>query len=545
MCSVAVLLAGGAHQKLHAQDLQANYDRRGLAFLSYRGTTLVDLNAGIGDAFYVGDYNLGGTRAWGAIGNTAAWDAGSQTLTWSWKWGSVACQFAATSNPDRLNVTLTVKNKSGQVLKGLNIYPFGLQFPSLPQGFGASNYPQFHNNLDGPGLIAADYGSGMTVLADGEAKPLYVGLSPSGKANHYELQVGTINDSSEGFLSKAVPLNRSVAAGQTAIYTLSLRFAPSGTDYHSLAGDVLTTFGRTWPQRLRWTDRRPIGELFMTRPTTSPLPNTSANPRNYTVAQNIDIQSPSGVAAFQRAVLAYADNAVRILKSMNAQAAIVWDLEGQQYPQPNTSYAGDPSQLAALSPEMDQVADAFFKKFTNAGLKCGMTIRPQRLNFSQSPPVQTDVPASEQAAVMIQKMQYAENRWGCTIFYVDSDGGPNDATAPSTFSKVAESVPNALIVPENIWTKDLAYTAPLGSFTAPYKPLHTSVDGRAVWPHAFTMTYVGDAPNHDLHNNPNDPNQWKEFVQAVKNGDILSFRAWFDDEPLNGEVKEIYREAGK
>jgi hypothetical protein len=34
---------------------------------------------------------------------------------------------------------------------------------------------------------------------------------------------------------------------------------------------------------------------------------------------------------------------------------------------------------------------------------------------------------------MISKMQYAQNRWGCTIFYVDSDGGPDDATAPSQF----------------------------------------------------------------------------------------------------------------
>ena len=34
---------------------------------------------------------------------------------------------------------------------------------------------------------------------------------------------------------------------------------------------------------------------------------------------------------------------------------------------------------------------------------------------------------------MISKMKYANRRWGCNMFYVDSNGGPTDATAPSFF----------------------------------------------------------------------------------------------------------------
>ena len=34
---------------------------------------------------------------------------------------------------------------------------------------------------------------------------------------------------------------------------------------------------------------------------------------------------------------------------------------------------------------------------------------------------------------MISKMKYANRRWGCNMFYVDSNGGPADATAPSFF----------------------------------------------------------------------------------------------------------------
>ncbi len=525
------------------QALETSYDQRGLVSLSYRGVSLVDLNGGLGDAFYVGGYNLGGNGGWGGIGNTVHWNASTQVLTWSYSWGSVSCQFATPAGSSTLAVSVTVNNSSGQTLNGIQIYPLGLQFPMLPQSFGAASYPQFHNNLDGPSLVTADYGSGMLVLADGDAKPLNLGFSPSGPANHYGLQVGTINDSTQGFLSSAMPVNRPVAAGQSDVYSFALRFAPAGTDYHAIANDVLTTFAQTWPQTLQWSDRRPIGELFMTNPTSSATPNGSRNPRNYTVAQNVDIQTPQGLAAFQQAVLAYADNSVQILKNMNAQGAIVWDLEGQQYPQPNTSYVGDPSQLPLMAPEMDGVANAFFKKFTDAGLKCGMTIRPQQLDFSVSPPNQNSVPIQNEAAVMIQKMQYAYNRWGCTIFYVDSDDGPDNATAPATFQQVQQALPNVLIIPENIWPKDSAYTAPLASFWASYKPLHTTPDEKTMWPGAFTVTYIGDASNHDLTNNPADPNQWNEFVQAVKNGDILSFRAWFDDEPLNGQVFQIYQAA--
>ena len=525
-----------------AQALQTAFDHRGLTRLSYNGVSLVNIDANSGDAFYVGSYTLGGTSQWGGTGNTTHWDASTKTLTWSWYWGSVACQYVTIKN--NLTVNLTVQNTGTQPLNTINIYPFGIQFPQLPTAFYNAAYPQFHNNLDAPILIPADYGSGMLVLAGGDAtKPIYEGFGPNGPANHYSLQVSTNNGSSKGFLSSAVPFSRPVASGQTDTYSFTLLFAPSGTDYHSIAGDVLVSFGKAWPQTLNWTDRRPIGELFMTASTSSSTSSSSPNPRNYSIAQNINIQTKSGLAAFQQAMLAYADKSVAILKSMNAQGAVVWDLEGQQYPQPNTSYVGDPSLLPKLSPEMDGIADAFFAKFRSAGLQCGMTIRPQHLDTSAHPPTQKSVGITNEAANIIQKVEYANKRWGCSIFYVDSDGGPSDATAPYTFQQVLQAVPGVLIIPENIWPKDSAYTAPLASFWAPYKPLHTTPDEKRMWPNAFTVTYVGDAPNRDLTNNPKNPNQWSEFVQAVKNGDILSFRAWYDDEPLNSQVLELYHQA--
>lgn len=539
-----LLMAATLFAPLQAQSpgLQTSFDESGLATLSFNGVSLVDVKAKRGEAFSVGSYQVGTQEGYGAAEKKASWNAAARTITWTLPWGTVACQFSTSKTTPRLDLKIAIHNAGREAVNGINIYPLGLQFPELPKGFGAPNYPQFHNNLDGPALITADYQSGLAAFLETSAKPLYLGLAPSGAANHYQLQVGTINDNSEGFLSKAVPLHRAIAPGQTDTYDVSLRFAASGTPPASLAADVLQTYGTAWPQRLDWKDRGPIGELFVSDPTPAPIPDTSPNPRNYNFAKGINVSSDAGKAAFREALLAYADRAVKLLKSMNAQGAFLWDLEGQQFPQPDTSYAGDPANLPRLSPEMDRVADAFFKRFTDAGLKCGLTIRPQQLDFSASPPRQKDLPAAQQASNMIDKMRYARKRWGCTMFYVDSDGGPNDATAPSVFAAVLKALPEVLIVPENIWPQDYAVAAPLASFTAPYKPLHTPSLVKAIWPRSFSVTYVGDAPGGDLKRNDKNPGQWAEFQEASKKGDILTFRAWFDDQPLNTQVRQL---AGK
>ena len=68
-------------------------------------------------------------------------------------------------------------------------------------------------------------------------------------------------------------------------------------------------------------------------------------------------------------------------------------------------------------------------------------------------------------------------------------------------------------------------------------------DVLAIWPDTFTVTYIGDAPDRDLKRNEHNPQQWQECRDAVCRGDILTFRAWFDDEPLNSQVRESYRGA--
>jgi len=93
-------------QQSPAQGLQTAYDQRGLTHLRYNGVSLINLDAGVGDAFYVGEYNLGGSSAWGGLDYTSHWDAQHTTLTWAWYWGAVPCQFATPAEKNTLVVTI-------------------------------------------------------------------------------------------------------------------------------------------------------------------------------------------------------------------------------------------------------------------------------------------------------------------------------------------------------------------------------------------------------------------------------------------------------
>ena len=154
-----VVLAG------QAPSLQTTFDDTGLATLSYNGVLLIDVKAQRGDAFSVGSYQFGNRGGYAAAEKKSTWNATTKTITWTLAWGTIECQFA-TAKASQLDLRISVHNTGKEALTGINIYPLGLQFPDLPQGFGASNYPQFHNKLDGPDLIAADFSGGLVAFLE-------------------------------------------------------------------------------------------------------------------------------------------------------------------------------------------------------------------------------------------------------------------------------------------------------------------------------------------------------------------------------------------
>ncbi len=105
---------------------------------------------------------------------------------------------------------------------------------------------------------------------------------------------------------------------------------------------------------------------------------------------------------------------------------------------------------------------------------------------------------------------------------------------PSTiFQQVTAVNPDVLIMPEHKDARYYAYTAPYMEFRQGFAGTPERV--REIYPQSFSMIYVPDGPID---------RRRPELVTSVKRGDILLFRAWFND-PLNEQVKAIYREAQK
>lgn len=458
---------------------------------------------------------------------TVTMDTVHQTLTRSYGWGSVTVNYAVSGN--KLTLSMSTTNTSVHTIQGLFFEPLALKFPARVQEFDGVD-PMLSDNIGGPSVMSMSYGSGVMVLANEDpVKPLSIGFPWTWDApanTFFPLRVNTNHD---GMYPSFFPtINRPILPGGSDQFQVSLRFGPPGSTVNTLATDVYSRFSAAFPQVLNWPDKRAVGALFIATSATG----WATNPRGWFLDPSVNVTTAAGIAAFQARVLAYADTSIAYLKSMNAQGMVTWDIEGEQFPHA-TTYACDPRQLAKLAPEMDGVADAYFKKFRDAGFRVGVCIRPQDLVVAPdlSSAVQNEV--ADPAALMIAKMQYAQTRWGATIFYVDSNGGPNDPLDPAIFQRVAAALPNSVIFPEHHNLKYYAYTAPGIGLRDGYALTDASV--KTIYPNAFSFVYTADGPITLRYN---------DLVTGVKQGDILLYRSWFDDQPANSQIKAIYQAAG-
>jgi hypothetical protein len=193
---------------------------------------------------------------------------------------------------------------------------------------------------------------------------------------------------------------------------------------------------------------------------------------------------------------------------------------------------------------MDGIANEFFAKFTAAGLRTGVCLRPSRIvpGFAGNGHVwDHDNYGFNILDNLSDKITYAKNRWGCTLFYLDSNvdwtyDNHNNFVARLLRSSIYVGLqarhPDVLVIPEIPRTADWAGSAPYrevngGGFTS------TRARSKGVYPNALTIIEPKDTDftaNHTL------------LVDAVRGGDILLFRSWFPDSG-NPFVKAIYDEA--
>ena len=481
-----------------------------------------------------------GQNDWGEINSGESWDAATYTETYSFTWGTIATHFVKSGNHLNMKVTETNYAGSGIIFDGAEIYPFALHFPQDPAGF--DGYTQYAITTTEPGVSAADFGRGIvTSVLPVESVPMYGGWKAAGSNTYTPIMTSTAPDGLATFLpSNDVP----VQPGHTFSYTVALRFTPDGTAAN--AGDAYTSFTSTYPNQMTWTDKRIIGTAYLA---SSPVNNGDqtqpggfpTNPRRYFNDPSVDITTTAGLAAFQERVLQTAAANVTNAGALNSQGVVTWDLEGEQYPQ-NTSYVGSPDQIAAVAPEMEtavldtgsvyagmKLDDAYFKTMTDAGLRVGVCLRPQAFTLGANGTASQVYLTSDAqiAANLEKKAQFANARWGVTMFYVDSTVYANGGTLnPNIFQKLITDMPNFLFIPEESTPRYYAYSAPFYSFIF-HTTTGTPASVYSYYPNAFGANLVNDVSSATLA-------EYKpQLTAAVTRGDILMGLAdyWQSNDP--------------
>lgn len=493
---------------------------RGLTSLTYGGTEFL-ANGQFGPGHVVMRDSSGKSFKADLTGKTTV-DQEARAVLLDYSWGSVRVGFAASGN--RLTITVTTTNTSPNTITGVFYEPMTLRFPSAVREFKGS-IPLICSNVGDPCLVNMTFSSGTLVLANEDVtKPLILGFpwtldKPANKV--FPLRVNTSRD--DMYPDRVPFVNRPIAPGGKDVYRFSLRFGARGATEASLAGDIYSRFRTAFPAQLQWPDRRAIGSIFLA----STAVASRTNPRGWFNDPAIDVSAVAGVAGFRNRILQFADSSIAILRKMNAQGMITWDIEGQQFPQA-TTYIGDPRLLSRLAPEMDGVADAYFRRFTDAGFRVGLCLRPQQLTISRDGGSARQDAVADPTRLLIDKIAYAKKRWGATLFYIDSNGDPALPMDADVFRRVAAAVPGILLIPEH---KNTLYYA----FTAPYAELRGGVTStpnrvRSVYPAAFTVLNTADGPIRQ---------NYSALLTAVSRGDSLMYRTWWSD-PANAQIEALY-----
>jgi hypothetical protein len=498
-------------------DVSIALNARGLSSLRYQGKEYL----GHGDfRLNAATFQTSTGAAQGSTNGVCSTNEGKRQLTCSYEWGSIASTYSVSGN--RLILSITTKNVTANPLTGLFLEPLAIKFPEKPAEYDG-NTPILGSNIGEPTVLKMTYGANALALVDEGTEPLMSGFPyAEDRPASMRLFPLRVNTGVEPTYPDSLPqIARTIAAGQSDTYRLSIRFGTAAISAYDFAPDIYAQFANVYKFNLNWVDRRPIASLILG----TTAANWRTNPRGWLLDPTIDVTNAAGVKTLHDRVMSWADNSIAIMRQMNAQGMITWDIEGEQYPQP-TTYIGDPRVFAKLAPEMSGIADEYFRKFRQAGFRVGVCIRPQKLEITGTEVTQNEV--TDPTELLMAKIEYAKRRWGATLFYVDSNGDANNPISATFFAKVAAAYPDVLLIPEH---QTLGY---YGS-TAPYRELRggwtsSPATVRKIYPHAFSVINTADG---DIDGNRD------QLKQAIAQGDILLFRGWFDD-PGNVKMRALY-----
>lgn len=314
-------------------------------------------------------------------------------------------------------------------------------------------------------------------------------------------------------------------------------------------------FGFTAPavsaaENFAWPDRRPIGAIFLA----NSGQNWPKNPRGYFNDPNLDVNTAEGKAELRRRMMALADSTIARVKDVGGQGIIVWDIEGDEMPHAVT-YLGDPRILPRVAPEMDAIADEFFAKFREAGIATGICIRPSSIVFKDEgeyPWIKgkyghTDGP--DPVGVLAEKIAYAKKRWGCSIFYMDTNFTPKLENAQmvrkkngvpdfrmlsgAEMAELRRRAPDALIWPE---FQEPDYFASCSGFAEYFRVGKIGELAITAYPGAFHVWMPRMQPG-DIYAS------WDEFVEkGIMKGEVFLFECSPAMSPMGDLLKNARSE---
>jgi hypothetical protein len=462
------------------------------------------------------------------------------TVDVTYPWGRVSCAYG--KQGDRLTMSIEVSNASAKTIDQLSLRLMELNFPSIPTG-GTLEAGMFGFGFKGPEWPLHQGPASIPSVADPQFVVPIVHLDYRSGALNFcsddlesSVDVSNSTNSPAGTGYPFIVTCRDIKPRASKMFNVSIRFGPAGARVQDLSGDVLERYAGKYPFQISWKDHRPIGAIFLASSGT----NVATNPRRWILNYGeIDVTTQQGKSAFREALLKHADKSIKALKEVNAQGMITWDPEGEEFI--GACYYGDPRLVPSFAPEMEfksnggkSVIDEYFEKFRAAGLKVGVCIRPQQIAMIDGQPVHQAAEDEHAAQILRERIAYAKQRWGCTLFYVDSTATAYGAINPDVFKAVADAYPDVLLIPENESMRYFAYSAPLNSYMH-HKITSTPVGARMVYPKAFSvlMASEGDRPeDHDA------------LVAAVRRGDILLFNGWYAGNEAD-KIKKLYEEAAR
>ncbi len=484
-------------------------------------------------------------------------------------WGTLRYEVIARENG--IDLELTLENSGPATVADFEIDLLQVNLPGRAEG-----ETRWVSNRDRPGIARVNWGEDAQAVALRAAimqpEVLQVAFSGGDGPTRRRLAVrGGVRTFAPGAV-EIKPLGQPrIEAGASRTFQLSLRLTPAAMPEHEAFADLYAAFRAWFPSVVDWNDRRPIGAIFLqTRGRIS-----ETNPRGWFNEPKIDITTEEGLADLERRFLQGARMAVDVLTGIGAQGMIVWNLEGEENPHP-ISYIGDPRLQAQLAPELNGFIDAYFQIFREAGLRTGVTLRPTQpylhsdgdWRHGTGSHMRERNPHNESFDALIpegvpgwrffpiverlsRKIAFAQERWGATIFYVDTNGIYVPVGEDYKFEwmlldhwvwrELRARHPDVLIIPE------FARGPACFATVAPYDQLDhtrrttTPAHVRRLYPESFVANYI---PNTRRELLAKGEPWFDALVEAVTHGDTVIHRGWFNC-GVNQDVRAIFAEASR